>query len=803
MAENNIQQTNDTFNFKEFLGICISKWYWILLSVLVCLGGAVFYILKTPKVYTRSATLLIKETATRRSSNDLESMLAAGGVNQMSSKLSNEIIALQSPDLMKEVVNRLNLDFNYAIAGRMKKYVIYGSTLPFKVQLPDWPGAASLEVTPSKDSTYVISNICYSLGSEKVKGTRKYVASPGEMVDTEIGRIQVVPVTTYTGNFTQTVYVTHSSSSAATRSYNSRLRAAAVDIKNNSDILNLTISDQSPQRAEDVLNTVISVYNENWVDDRNKLAISTSMFIDDRLVAIERELGNVDDDISDYKSRNVLPDVAAVSSMYMQQTSEAARQIQELENQLYTAKFIRNNLANGIGAGQLIPVSSAITNSSIVSQITLYNSTLLERNNLVAGSSEQNPLVVDLDNSLSSMRMSIMESVDEQITTLQAQINNFQRREQAATSRLADNPNQAKYLLSVERQQKVKEALYLFLLQKREENELSQAFTAYNTRLITNPTGPAAPTSPQTSKILLIALILGLCIPIGIIYLKEVFNTKLRGRKDLENLALPFMGEVPFCGSSSGAKNALRMLSKGKDDFEGKFVVAHGNRDTVNEAFRILRTNLEFMTRDDNQKVIAVTSFNQGSGKSFISCNLAKTLAIKGVKVVVVDGDLRHASASKFCGSPKKGISNFLVGDVDNIDSLIVPVEGETNLSILPVGTIPPNPSELIGDPRFGDAVKRLRELYDVVLIDCPPVDVVADAQIIAPYVDRTILVVRAGLLERSMIPGIDALYNSGRFNNLTLVLNGTESTGVYNYHYGYHYGYHSGYEYGEPVNSK
>ena len=802
MAENNIQQNNDSFNFKEFLGICISKWYWILLSVLVCLGGAVFYILKTPKVYTRSATLLIKETATRRSANDLETMLAVGGVNQMNSKLSNEIIALQSPDLMKEVVNRLNLDFNYAVAGKMKKYVIYGSTLPFKVQLPDWPGVASFEVTPSRDSSYTISNICYVRGDEKVKGTRKYVAEPGEMVDTEIGRIQVVPVTSYTGQFTQTVYVTHSSIAAATRSYNSRLRAAAVDIKNNSDILNLTISDQSPQRAEDVLNTVISVYNENWVDDRNKLAISTSMFIDDRLVAIERELGNVDDDISDYKSRNVLPDVAAVSNMYMAQTSEAARQIQELENQLYTAKFIRNNLANGIGAGQLIPVSSAITNSSIVSQITLYNSTLLERNNLVAGSSEQNPLVVDLDNSLSAMRMSIMESVDEQITTLQAQINNFQRKEQAATSRLADNPNQAKYLLSVERQQKVKEALYLFLLQKREENELSQAFTAYNTRLITNPTGPVSPTSPQTSKILLIALILGLCIPIGILYLKEVFNTKLRGRKDLENLALPFMGEVPFCGSASGAKNALRKLAKGKDDFTGKFVVAHGNRDTVNEAFRILRTNLEFMTRDGNQKVIAVTSFNQGSGKSFISCNLAKTLAIKGVKVVVVDGDLRHASASKFCGSPKHGISDYLVGDVDKIDDLVVKVEGEEHLFILPVGTIPPNPSELIGDPRFGDAVNRLRELFDIVLIDCPPVDVVADAQIIAPYVDRTILVVRAGLLERSMIPNIDALYDSGRFNNLTLVLNGTESTGVYNYHYGYHYGYHSGYEYGEAVKS-
>lgn len=791
----NTPNGESNFSIRDFLGQCLHYWYWFILSVIVCLGIGVYYILKTPKQYTRYTTVLIKESATRRSSNDLDVVLGAGGMTQQNSKLPNEIVALQSPDLMTEVVTRLNLDYNYTVSGRFKKQVIYGSTLPFKVSLLTYLSPATFDVDQVNDSTYRIHNIQVPVPGERKPAVdpASYAVVAGDTVNTSmLGGITVAPCASYHGKlpYEKTVHVNHGTIASAARSFNARLGASAVDMKNFSDILKLTITDQSIQKADDVLKTVLSVYNENWVDDRNKMAVSTSMFINDRLVAIEQELGNVDSDISSYKSRNVLPDVAAVSNMYMSQTAETNRSIQDLDNQLYTARYIRNYLANDVGVNQLIPVSSSIGNSSISTQIGQYNNTLLERNNLVAGSSEQNPLVVDMDATLAAMKVSIITSVDNQIATLQAQIAKLQRAEAVATSRLADNPNQAKYLLSVERQQKVKESLYLFLLQKREENELSQAFTAYNTRVITRPTGSSSPTAPQTSKIMLIALLLGLCIPLGIIYLKETLNTKVRGRKDIENLAMPFLGEIPQYTEGRHSLSLAASLRASTD----KILVQSGKRDAVNEAFRVLRTNLEFVTRGSGSQVIAVTSFNPGSGKTFVSSNLVQALAIKDIKTVIVDCDLRKASLSKFVGSPKKGFSDYLAYAEQDLESLMLSPEDAPAVRILPVGALPPNPSELIGSERFAMAMEQLKARYDMVILDCPPVELVADARIISEHVDRTIFVVRAGLLERSMLQYLDKLYEEGSYPGLGLVLNGTQTSAT---HYGTHYGYHYGYSYG------
>lgn len=281
-------------------------------------------------------------------------------------------------------------------------------------------------------------------------------------------------------------------------------------------------------------------------EGQNQIAVSTSMFINERLGVIERELGNVDEDISSYKSEHLLPDVQAASSMYMAQSSAANAQILSLNNQLYMTRYIRNYLANDANRTQLLPANSGIESANIESQIAEYNKQLLQRNSLVANSSTENPLVVDMDQALASMRGAIIRSIDNQIVTLNSQIKSLRQTEQQTTSRIAANPTQAKYLLSVERQQKVKEALYLFLLQKREENELSQAFTAYNTRIVTPPHGSMLPTSPVHKNIFMVAFALGLLIPIVIIFMRENMNTRVRGRKDLENLTIPFIGEIPL-----------------------------------------------------------------------------------------------------------------------------------------------------------------------------------------------------------------------------------------------------------------
>ena len=774
----NPQDQSESFNLRDFLFKCLSKWYWFVASVVLFLCIATIDLVKTPKVYTRSSTVLIKESAIRRSSNDLESMLSAGGMTQQNSKLANEIIALQSPDLMREVVQRMGLDFNYTVSGRARKHVIYGTALPIKARFLEPAGRVDMVFHPVDRNSFKL-DMDVPQSKESLELTGVY----GDTLNTACGPLVINLVDTL-AKLDQPIYISHYTVQGATSSYNSRLSASALNTKNYADVLQLTITDQSPRRAEDVLDMVLTVYNENWVDDRNKTAVSTSHFIDDRLAAIETDLGNVDTDISNYKSRYVIPDVAAVSSMYMSQTQEATRQLQDLDNQLYSARYVRTSLSSSDDYSKMLPSPPSLSNVNVTNQISKYNDLVLRRNNLVANSSERNPIVQEMNANLNDMRSTILASVDDMINTLQAQIGNIQRAEQRATSRLADNPKQSQYLLTVERQQKVKEALYIFLLQKREENELSQAFTAYNTRIITRPTGSSRPTSPNTKQILLIAFVLGLLLPLAVLYLMTVADTKIRDRKDLETVKAPFLGEVPLYGGKKFGKKGQENVS---------FLVQHGKRDALNEAFRVCRTNLEFMSRGSSNHVIITTSFNPGSGKTFVTSNLGAALSIKGFKILLVDGDLRHASLSTLVGSPKKGLSNYLSGEDIDIKSVMVKAEGYDNLDILPVGVIPPNPSELVGSKEFIDLIGRLRSEYDYILIDCPPFNIVADTQIISEMADRTIFIVRSGILDKAMLNEIEDIYQKGTLKNLSLLLNATElSSGRGSYGYGYRYGYGS-----------
>ena len=357
-------------------------------------------------------------------------------------------------------------------------------------------------------------------------------------------------------------------------------------------------------------------------------------------------------------------------------------------------------------------------------------------------------------------------------------------------------PRQAGEILSDERQQKVKEALYIFLLQKREENELSQAFTAYTTRLVASPGGSSNPVDPNKKMILLAALILGLAMPFGFLYLREVLNTTVRGKKDLEYLSVPFLGEIPSISAKKHFHERaiawVRYIT-GKSHHEEKkreIVVKEHSRDVINEAFRVVRTNLEFMHRADSQsQVIMITSFNVNSGKTFISTNLSAALAIKHRRVLVIDLDLRKLTLSLLVDKPKKGVADYLSGKTDDFRSLIVHNADGSQLDIMPVGMMPPNPAELLAEPRLGEMLSELRSDYDYIFLDCPPIGIVTDPDVVAPLVDSCILVVMAGLTERSILPQLDHYYTSKRYNNISVILNGIERIGHYGYKYGYTYG--------------
>ena len=777
------KQTDDFIRIQDLFYLCVSKWYWFVISLAVTISVAVIYLLTTPPVYTRSASLLIKEDSKGNSVSDAAGVLGDIDLFQTSTNVNNEMQSLQSPAAMLDVVKRLHLDVCYHTDGRFYKKVLYGKSCPYTVSFNDLRDNESVDFTinPSEKGQVVLTD--FSRDGEDLDG--EVTATLNDTTDTPVGKL-IVMVAVDSVTYESPVYVSRIGYQDATGDYASNLSVSLNDEK--STVINLSFKDVCIQRAEDVLNTVIAIYNENWIKDKNQIAVSTSQFISDRLGVIEQELGNVDENISSYKSEHLLPDVQAAASMYMAQSSETNAQILALNTQLSMARYIRNYLTNATSKNQLLPANSGIESPGIEQQIANYNTAQLRRNDLVANSSEKNPLVVDMDQSLENMRHAIITSIDNHITTLNTQLRSLRQSEQQTTARIAANPTQGKYLLSVERQQKVKEALYLFLLQKREENELSQAFTAYNTRIITPPTGSLKPTSPVKKNIALVAFALGILIPIVIIFIRENMNTKVRGRKDLESLSVPFVGEIPL--AESGKKKKGVHTSK-------EIIIRQGKRDIMNEAFRVLRTNLEFIldAKEDKNKasVTLITSFNLGSGKTFLTMNTAATFAMKGKRVLVVDGDLRHGSASAYVGTPKKGLSDYLGKRENNVEDLIVEKENYPGLFVLPVGTIPPNPTELLAEPRLAELMEKMRSRFDYILIDCPPVDIVADTQIIEKLADRTVFIVRAGLLERDMLPQLQSDYDGKRFKNMALVLNGTiGGSSRYGYRYGYKYGYGS-----------
>ena len=806
-------QTEDFIRLQDLLYLCLAKWRWFILSLVVTLGIATYYTLTTPNVYQRTASLMIKDESKSQSiSSDVASMFSDMGMGSMKSNVYNELIAIQSPAVLLETGKRLKLDVDYAIDGTFHKQALYGNDLPVTVDFigftDEQSGSFKLQLHP--DGTYEVS---YFKGVTNegipVDTDGELKAKIGQIIRTPLGKIKVDKAASFSqfvkNDEAPILYVSRTNVYAMTDRIKGSLSASLNEVK--STVIDITYKDVLPKRAEDVINTVITVYRKNWLDDKNQMTVSTSHFITERLGVIERELGDVDKNISSFKSSHLLPDVETAAQQYMQKSNDVSKQIMDLHSRLSIAEYIHQYLTGKVGKNQLLPSNTGIDSQGIEQQIAEYNKTQLERNNIVANSSEQNPLVADYDQSLASMRKSITASLDNFVISLRTQLSTLQANEAATTSQIASNPNQAKYLQTVGRQQKVKEALYLFLLQKREENELSKAFTAYNTRVITPPTGDLNPVAPVRRKIMLIAFVLGLLIPVVVIYIREKANTTVRGRKDLKKVTVPFLGEIPFSINRQNRPTLEQRIKFWKKPKEVRMVVVKaGKRDIVNEAFRVLRTNFEFtIGTHPEQNVIVFTSFNPGSGKSHIAANMAMSLAIKKKKVLLIDGDLRHGSTSMLIHGPGEGLSDYLNGRIADIHDILY--KGEENglvkyFDVIPIGTIPPNPTELLFTPLLEKMIKTMREEYDYVFIDCPPIEVVADTPIYEQFADRTIFVVRAGLMERSMLPEVDALYKAKKFKNMTLILNGTKARGGrYGSHYGYGYGYGYGYNYNKEKN--
>ena len=629
--------TSPAVLLKRILGVGLRNWYWFALSLAVALIAGALYVFNKVPVYERTASILIKPLG----NDGTEKTLRELGIPQTSTNLTNEILLMKSGVVAEQVVRRLDLDVNYTREGRFYTITLYGRELPLKLRFCDLADNenASLNAKLQEDGTLTLDG--WHRGGHSLSEPAQH-AQLGDTLETPLGRIITMPSPYYRDGQTCQVQVSRTSLHAMSDRIRNKISPSLRD--KNSSIIDIRYRDVSLARADDVLNTLVTVYNEQWMKERNQQIVSTNDFIRDRLAVIEQELGNVDEDISSYKSENLIPDVSQAGAM-------AVAEATELEARIRQTRSVYEYLAALQGDDQQIPLYSSIDNGAILQRIADYNALILQRNGHLAYTSAQNPVVVDLNNQLATMRSAIMNALTSELSVLQAQLGTLQAAQRQAVGRVAQNPRQANYLLSVERQQanyllsverqqKVKESLYLFLLQKREENELSQAFTAYNTQVIEPAHGSWYPVEPQAKSIYLLAILLGLAIPALVLFMKDFLTTTVQGRNDLKSLRTPFAGEIPQAG---GKKH---WWSPKKENVVS-VVVSDKNRDVMNESFRVVRSNLEFLLgHEAAHKVIMLTSMDPGSGKTFITANLSTAVALKGKKVLAIDLDLRRGSLS-------------------------------------------------------------------------------------------------------------------------------------------------------------
>ncbi len=782
--------SSSDFSIKDILFLCLGHWPWFLLSLLICGCVAWYEIRTTPQVYSRTAKLLIKSDS-KQSIGGVADGLSAVGINKNNANVSNELIALKAPVLYEELVRQLGLNTTYSRTGRLLDKELYGTASPIKVEFIDLGERDRARMTVQLDGKGGINIEHQSYGGQS--SDEIVPATFDDTLKCLMGRVIFKKTSSYWVNNVFEIHVNRMSVYDMAGICSSRTSVYAPDKE--ASIINISYNDVSYQRAEDVLNKLIVLYNQNWVKDRNQVSIATSKFIGERLAVIEEELSDVEDNISDYKSSNHLPENGTLSSTYLTQSMQTDLQIEDLNSQLYMCRYVRDYISNPENENQLLPANSGIGGGSTEGLIANYNSLLLTRNEVLSQSSLTNPVVQEFDTKLSDLRRVILMSLENQMHIVNTQIKTYQDRHARSTRQLAETPNQAKYLQRVQRQQKVKEALYTYLLQKREETELNQAFIAYNSRLLSAPSGSFSPISPDTNKIKLYALVIGFLIPLAIILIMYMMNTKVRGRRDIEKLKVPFVGELPQVERTKKERRVTpHTVMEVKAD----------SKNLINEAFRILRSNLAFVVgqgEDEQKQVIMVTSINAGSGKTFIMANLAASFAISGKRVLVVDLDLRKRSISKHVGRPKEGVSSYLSGQISDWHQAIVPLKEYDNMFMLPAGRTAPNPAELLQDARLKKLLEEAKKEFDYIFLDCPPAEIVADATIIKPLAEITLFIVRVGVMERSHLPVIDQYYKEGTFNNLCVILNGSEATssryGYNRYGYGYSYGYGYGYGYG------
>lgn len=768
-------------NFRDQVFQYLRHWPWFIFSVIIALVAAFVYLRYAPPIFRTDATIMIKDDANRSISElaVFQDLGVTGGLNP--SSFENEIQILKSNSLTERVVRKLDLNIKYYSEGNLRSTEYFHDSPITVVTIT----AEDSLVFPS-EPFYVqpISETKYELWTEEDNEKKEF--NFGEIVTLPIGDIQITsrlqnvrvpghPVKVIISNIPQTV-----------AQYRNNLQVE--QLSKMSSVIQLTLNASNRGKSEAILNEFIEQYNEDAINDRSLVARNTDAFIQGRLEIISEELDSVETGKVEFKQSHKLTDLQTEGLLALQTETDFTKQLLALEVELevveMTTEYVRN-----AGVSDLLPSSLGVEQGGVAAAIHNYNQVVLERSRLLASSTERNPSVVVLDKQIQELKQNVLEGLRSAKATLEVKRNDMLVQEGRIGSKISAAPSKEKVFRSISRQQELKETLYLYLLQKREENAISMAVTAPKAKVVDYAYSSLIPVSPKREMILLMSLILGLILPFVVIYVKNLLDNRIRSKFHIEqsNITAPVVGEIPKL-----EKKASELVQK-------------NDRSIMAESFRILSTNLQYLfvgrSEEANKgRVVMVTSTIKGEGKTFVSFNLGLTLANTGAKVVIVGGDLRNPQIHRYVPDSqyKNGVVEYLVHQDTEIMDYVVPSGLHENLSLVFSGTIPPNPAELWMLDRVGSMFNNLKENFDYVIIDTAPAMLVADTFLLRDYVDTTIYVARAGFTQKHLLGFAEESIRYKKMENVAFVINNVSAEDLgygskYGYYYGYGYGYGSG----------
>ena len=801
------ESKEENIDVKELLFKYLIHWPWFVGTVVVCLIAAWVYLYMSTPVYNISATVLIKDDKKGGSAGMLSGLESLGldGMVSSSQNIDNEIEVLRSKTIVKEVVEDLGLYISYTDEDEFPSRNMYKtspvqvSLTPQEADLLEEPMIVKMALQPqgSMDVTVKIDDDEYQKYFEKLpavfptdKGTLAFFLTPDSVLSSKRTLEEITDPEKTTRNITATI--------------NRPLAVAKWCCKNmtieptskTTSVAVISLKNSNVQRGKDFINKLLEMYNINTNNDKNEVAQKTAEFINERISIISKELGSTEKDLESFKRGAGITDLTSDAQIALTGSAEYEKKRVENQTQINLLQDLQKYMQNE--GYEVLPSNIGLQDLNLAAAINRYNDVLVERKRLLRTSTENNPTIINLDTSISAMKENVQVSLDRVLRGLYITKADLDREANRYSRRISEAPGQEREFVSIARQQEIKAGLYLMLLQKREENAITLAATANNAKIIDDAIADDAPVSPRSKITYLIALILGLGIPVGVIYLLELAKFKIEGRADVEKLtSAPIVGDIPLT-----------------DEKQGAIAVFENQNNLMSETFRNVRTNLQFMLGND-KKVILVTSTVSGEGKSFISGNLAISLSLLGKKVVIVGLDIRKPGLNKVFNISKReqGITQYLANPEKNLMDLVQLSDVSKNLYILPGGTVPPNPTELLARDGLDKAIETLKKNFEYVILDTAPVGMVTDTLLIGRVADLSVYVCRADYTRKNEYTLINELIDGNKLPNLCTVINGLDlKKRKYGYYYGYgkygkYYGYGKrygyGYGYGETSDNK